>query len=175
MNLNPTLPEQFNNPTAVLFAVLIVGLIIASLAFKFSARRKIEKQIRGLADNSLTLTPKEFFIMRNKSFGGKGRPLHANKFNFTGVYILHNTTKDMYYVGQAKKIFDRVNSHFTGSGNGDVYADFKYGDKWEIQMIDLNQSGYSTLNHLERECIETYNAFDNGYNRTRGNGLKKNA
>lgn len=75
----------------------------------------------------------------------------------------------MYYVGQGKKVFQRVNNHFTGHGNGDVYADYKYGDKFTIKMIALSKSGFSTLNELERNTIRTYDAFSKGYNKTRGN------
>lgn len=75
----------------------------------------------------------------------------------------------MYYVGQGKKVFQRVNSHFTGHGNGDVYADYKYGDKFTIKMIALDNSGFTTLNKLERNTIATYNAYSKGYNKTRGN------
>lgn len=31
-------------------------------------------------------------------------------------------------MGQGKAVLDRVNHHFSGRGNGDVYADYKYGD-----------------------------------------------
>jgi excinuclease UvrABC nuclease subunit len=53
----------------------------------------------------------------------------------SGVYILNNVTKGMYYIGQAKSIFDRVNQHFTGKGNGDVYADYKYGSVFTITLV----------------------------------------
>ena len=88
---------------------------------------------------------------------------------FSGVYVLYNKSKDMYYVGQAKKIFTRVNQHFTGHGNGDVYADYKYGDQFTIRMIALDTSGFKTLNELERHAISTYNAKNKGYNKQRGN------
>ena len=85
------------------------------------------------------------------------------------MYILLNKTKNMYYVGQAIKIYDRVNQHFTGHGNGDVYADWKYGDEFTIKLIPLKRSGFKTLNELERNTISAYNAFSKGYNKTRGN------
>jgi hypothetical protein len=130
---------------------------------------KIKEQIEGLADNTLEMTPEEFMKMRKISFGGRGRRSYALTQNFAGVYILYNKTKNMYYIGQAKQILNRVNSHFTGKGNGDVYADYKYGDEFTIKMISLENSGYKTLNELERNTIMTYNAFSKGYNKTRGN------
>lgn len=82
---------------------------------------------------------------------------------------MFNQSKGMYYVGQGKQVFSRVNAHFTGKGNGDVYADYKYGDKFTIKMIALENSGFSTLNELERNTIAKYNAYYKGYNKTRGN------
>lgn len=50
-----------------------------------------------------------------------------------------------------------------------MYADYKYGDEFTIKMIALENSGYKTLNELERNTISVYNAFSKGYNKTRGN------
>ena len=75
----------------------------------------------------------------------------------------------MYYVGQGKKVLDRVNSHFTGRGNGDVYADYKYNDSFKIGIIPFNNSDFSSLNELEMKEKKTYNAYTKGYNKTRGN------
>ena len=150
----------------LVFFIVVFFLISVSPTKK---KRKIKKQIRGLANNTLEMTPQEFFKMRNTSFGGKGCPSYANTLNFEGVYILFNKTKNMFYIGQAKRILDRVNQHFTGHGNGDVYADYKYGDKFTIKMIALKHSGFKTLNELERNTIMTYNSYAKGYNRTRGN------
>ena len=75
----------------------------------------------------------------------------------------------MHYVGQGQQVFRRVNSHFTGRGNGDVYADYKYGDEFTIRMIALSESGFLTLNALECHAIDVYGAYSHGYNKTRGN------
>ncbi|MGX9930132.1 GIY-YIG nuclease family protein [Virgibacillus salarius] len=107
--------------------------------------------------------------MLNTCWGGRGKPRYMNNYNFAGVYILHNKSKDLYNVGQGKQVLNRVKSHFTGKGNGDVYADYKYGDNLTIKMIAFKNSGFNTLNELERHTITTYNAYNNGYNRTRGN------
>lgn len=63
----------------------------------------------------------------------------------------------------------RINQHFTGHGNGDVYADYKYGDQFKIRAIRLVDSGYSDLDKLERDLIEKYEAYQLGYNKTKGN------
>lgn len=154
----------------VFFSVIIVALLVAYNDYETrKLKESIRAQIEDLASNTLEITPEEFFQMRNQSFGGKGRALYANKYNFEGVYILYNVSKDLYYIGQGKQVLNRVNSHFTGKGNGDVYADYKYGDYWTIRMISLENSGFRTLNDLERHSIDTYNSYEKGYNKTRGN------
>lgn len=147
----------------------ILCLLLLSLIVPLYRKHKINDQIKGLANNTLKMTPKQFMQMRKQSLGGRGKPSYALKKNFAGVYILYNKTKNKYYVGQAKQILNRVNAHFTGKGNGDVYADYKYGDEFTIKMIALENSGYKTLNELERNTISVYNAFSKGYNKTRGN------
>jgi hypothetical protein len=109
------------------------------------------------ADNK-PLTPDEFFKFKEKQDG-----------DVVGVYIIHNKSKNMYYVGQAKRLFFRLNQHFTGHGNGVVYADYKYGDDFTIQMIKLSDSGYYDLDKLEKDMIQKYDAYNSGYNRTSGN------
>ena len=104
------------------------------------------------------ITPSDFFALRNNSMG-----------DMVGVYVIYNQTRGMYYVGQAKRMIFRVNQHFTGHGNGDVYADYKYGNQFLIRLISLSDSGYSDLDRLERDMISMYDAYNSGYNRTSGN------
>lgn len=156
---------MFRDPNAWMF----IGFIFFVYLIRFLRVLSIKKKIRGLADNALEVTPQEFFKIRNSSNGGRGKKYISTRYDFAGVYILYNHTKNMYYVGQGKKVFQRVNNHFTGHGNGDVYADYKYGDDFTIKMIELAGSGFDTLNELERNTIATYNAYSRGYNKTRGN------
>ena len=153
----------------IILILIYIGLVIGLLYYQYKKKEKIKNQIKSLADNSLEVTPEEFFAIRNTSLGGRGRPLYSLTLNFAGVYILFNSTKNMYYVGQGKEVLNRVNAHFTGKGNGDVYADYKYGDKFTIKIISLEKSGYLSLNELERHTIMTYDSFASGYNKTRGN------
>ncbi|MCD7729392.1 MAG: GIY-YIG nuclease family protein [Clostridia bacterium] len=160
--------------TWIIVIVVVVSLVYYVLLFSilFYNRRKkikIKRQVQALANNSIEMTPEEFFKMRSTTMSGKGRSSIALKYNFAGVYILFNTTKNMYYVGQSIEVLNRVNAHFTGKGNGDVYADYKYGNKFTIKMIALEKSGFKTLNELERNTIMTYDSFASGYNKTRGN------
>lgn len=150
---------------AAIFILVFIGIPIEKKIRTLIVNRKVEK----LAQSVLEITPKEFFKIRNASNGGRGRKHISTAKDFAGVYILYNNSKKMYYVGQGKRVFQRVNNHFTGHGNGDVYSDYKCGDNFTIKMIRLKESGFKTLNELERCTIRKYNAFSKGYNKTRGN------
>ena len=160
----PVISFNSNTDLFVYFLIFIVIAIISRIYKDFGLRKEIDE----LKYNSMTLSTSEFFRLRNTRVGGHGRKM-ASVYNFAGVYILYNKSRNMYYVGQSKRIFDRVNAHFTGHGNGDVYIDYRYGDVFEISMIALENSGFSSLNELERNAIWRFNAYSRGYNKTRGN------
>ena len=94
----------------------------------------------------------------------------AKQGDVVGVYVIYNATRGMYYVGQAKRLYFRVNQHFTGHGNGDVYADYKQGDDFSVSINPLSESGYSDIDLFEKDMIFQYGARETGYNKTQGNG-----
>ena len=158
---------QSTAPLTMLLGALFLLVVLYFLGMGFYWRRKerlaleeerkVSERLRGLAGGGATAD--EFLATRDA----------LRQSDFTGVYVLHNKSKDMYYVGQSVKVIDRVGQHLTGHGNGDVYADFKYGDEFEVSTVSLVDSGYGSLNDLERDTIAAYDAYNNGYNRTAGN------
>lgn len=152
--------------TIIALYVLFFALWLIHVCRK---RSKAKAKVKHLKQGTVEMTPEEFFRLRKDCQGKNGKAYYALTHNFAGVYVLFNQTKNMYYVGQGQQVLNRVNSHFTGKGNGDVYADYKYGDLFTITLFALEGSGFSSLNELEREAISAYGAFANGYNKTRGN------
>jgi len=71
---------------------------------------------------------------------------------------------------KATKILFRVNQHFTGNGNDDIYADYRCRDKFTMKLLPLSTSGYNSLDKFEKDMIAKYDAYNNGYNKTHGNG-----
>ncbi len=69
------------------------------------------------------------------------------------------------YVGQSENVGKRVKNHLTGHGNGDVYADFKYGKYVYVKIILCD---YTELDDTERNLIYAYDAQNRGYNKTQG-------
>ena len=68
------------------------------------------------------------------------------------------------YVGQSAMVYHRVRQHFSGHGNGDVYADIKFGKTAYVQLVFCEER---ELNDLEKKYIAEYNATAS-YNNTRG-------
>ena len=164
--MNIVRSQEYGFHPYVLIGALCFGIL---LYFLFPSREKrARKRIRKLSQNALELTPAEFFELREEK---EGQEFLSNEMSYEGVYILYNKTKRKYYVGQGMKVMDRVYQHFSGYGNGDVYADYVRGDLFLIRTIALAGSGYRDLDELERDTIRTYRAYEKGYNRTRGNGV----
>lgn len=152
----------------------INGLILVILLLTLWAIRRIHVWYRvddseQALHNQKELTPAMFFQVRKRSMKSFKQASTRQSFAFTGVYILRNKTQDRYYVGQGKNVLDRVNQHLTGRGNGEVYADYRNGDEWTIQLINFDDTHFNTLNELERHMIRAHDAYFNGYNKTRGN------
>ena len=139
--------------------IIIIALMILSVLLTMSSKILFEDRVKRLTTGQIKISPEEFLKLRKK------RDIPS----FKGVYVLHNKSKHKYYVGQAVNVAGRVTSHFTGKGNGDVYADWKYGNKFTITMIPLKGSGKKDLNELERCAIKKYHAYSKGYNKTQGN------
>ena len=145
----------------------IAGAYLLYVLFRLITGRSVKSRVRALAKNAVEMTPEAFFRLRTRR--GDSRGFLSAKYDYPGVYILYNRTRNMYYVGQAQSVLSRINQHLTGHGNGDVYADYKYGDRFTVTSIRLRGSGFGTLNELERHSISVYNAYSKGYNKTRGN------
>lgn len=74
------------------------------------------------------------------------------------------------YIGQSVNVFQRVHNHFNGKGNGDVYADIKYGKYAYVRIVPVKAK---RLNEMEIALIGAFSATDS-YNKTKGGAkLKK--
>lgn len=87
------------------------------------------------------------------------RPVaHFNYKNYENIYI-----------GQSVNVYKRVHNHFNGKGNGDVYADIKYGKHVYVRFVRCKKAD---LNKKEIELISAFNATQS-YNKTRGGAAKQ--
>lgn len=65
----------------------------------------MRKELDALRKKNEKFTPQELLKLK------KERENQGIE-NFAGIYIIHNRVKDIYYVGQAKRVFDRAYKHF---------------------------------------------------------------
>lgn len=93
-----------------------------------------------------------------------------------GCYVIHNCENNKYYVGQSKDVMKRIcKQHFDGTNiKNIIFAEDFYNSKlnnkddlFEVKIIRLNTK--DELDEMERDLIEEYDSFKNGYNGTNGN------
>lgn len=112
-------------------------------------------------DSNRTMSISEFEAYRSRQ-----------KYDTTGVYVLHNGRLDKWYVGQSKTVLSRIHGHFVGKGCRGVFMDYQSGHPFRVQMISLQESGYASLDVLEHDLIHYYQADEYGYNVLKGNQVR---
>lgn len=133
----------------IFFGLFLDGLLIILIASKQQeALLKLRQSL--LEDDPQIAASAEEFMAQRKALTQQGE--------ITGIFIVHNATKDLYYVGQSEKAIDRAAIQFLGRGNCDVNADYKYGDSFNVRIIPLSGSGYESLNELKRAAIQALEA-----------------
>ena len=139
---------------------LLFGLFffVDGLLLVITASKQQEKLL-GLHQSLLEDDPQiaasaEEFMSQRKALTQQGE--------ITGIFIVHNASKDLYYVGHSTKAIDRAAIQFLGRGNCDVYADYKYGDSFSVRIIPLLGSGYESLNEFKRAAIQALETADGG-------------
>ncbi|WP_255293723.1 excinuclease ABC subunit C [Bacillus wiedmannii] len=143
----------------------------------------VRKELDSLRKKMIKYTPQELLELKSKKVR-ESRDVN----NFSGIYIIHNCVRDLYYIGQSVKVFDRAYTHFVKNQElkkgryemnvqfnlPEIYHDYNLGDKFSISLIPLEDTSFSTLNELEDNAIRAYDSLvPNGYNRNPGNILDK--
>ncbi|NBI06584.1 excinuclease ABC subunit C [Senegalia massiliensis] len=146
-------------------------------------KTKVRQELDKLRKEMLKTTPKDLLELKDKSV----RESRKIK-NFEGIYIIHNRIKDIYYVGQSKRVLDRAYMHFIVNPEAiegrynltveynfpEIYFDYNAGNEFIISLIPLIETSFSSLNELEGCAIIAYNSLaPNGYNRVSGNMMDK--
>lgn len=156
VSLFSALSSSANIYGSLSFPFLLFGLFffVDGLLLVITASKQQEK-LPGIRQSLLEDDPQivasaEEFIAQRKTLTQQGE--------ITGIFIVHNATKDLYYVGQSAKAIDRAAIQFLGRGNCDVYADYKYGDSFNVRIIPLSESGYESLNEQKRAAIQALEA-----------------
>lgn len=102
----------------------------------------------------------EMYDTRIHDFDSKQDDIKILKqIDFEGVYIIHNCTKDIYLVGKSKKVLRKVDRHFRGYENEDVYADYQNGDTFKIRIIDFERTDYENIDELVKDLTNEYGIY----------------
>lgn len=144
VNRVPSFPFMFLGLLLFIDALLLVSTASRQQKELVSLRQSL------LEDDSQFAANAEEFMSQRKALIQQGE--------VAGIFIVHNATKNQYYVGQSAKSIDRAALQFLGRGNCDVYADFKYGDAFNVRIVPLSTSGYENLNELKRTAIKALGA-----------------
>lgn len=125
---------------------------------------KAKEVLEKILDISNDVPVEEFlkmYDMRMYDISNKQSDIKFMKnVDFEGVYILRNATQNKCFVGKASKVFKKIERHFTGYGNEEIYSEWRKGNKFYINIIRFENSGYDNINYLERDIKEKYEAFD---------------
>lgn len=133
---------------------------------------KVEKEIELLeAKLEKTKNTNYKFICDDSGFIDLRKALVTiTKFEAKGVYIIWNKTKEKYYVGQSKDVYKRLfTQHFNNNDVKNIIfaKDWYANDEFFFKIIELETK--DELDATEKEYIEKYDSFKNGYNATGGN------
>lgn len=158
-----------------LFVLCIVAIIW--LAWYSSKKRK---EIRESIFGGHFISVEEF--EKNWMIGGTRGKQGMTGYKYEdgpGCYVIlifdHPVTDDNFtsydnvYIGQSVNVCQRVHSHFTGKGNGDVYADVRNG---KYVYVQFRRCEKEEMNSLEKSLIDAFSATDS-YNNTRGGGTRR--
>lgn len=136
------------------------------------SNKEIEQKINSLNNKIEEIKNKDYTVhlIDDGFINLRKKLLTITKFTCKGVYIIWNKTKNKYYVGQSKDVYKRLfTNHFN---NGDVKniifaKDWFNNDDFYYKIIELETK--DELDNVEKEYIEKYDSFRNGYNNTGGN------
>ncbi|MDZ5782396.1 GIY-YIG nuclease family protein [Marinococcus luteus] len=146
-------------------------------------KKSTREKLNALRNQTRKFTPEE--LLEFKTSINKENTSLKNR---AGIYIIHNGTKDMYYVGQAKRMFNRARQHFSYNPTDksarkntnellnlpEIYIDYYSKNQFCISFIPLEDTPFSSLNELEDNAIRAYNSkVPTGYNRISGNLMDK--
>lgn len=151
-----------------IFALIAIA---ASVALIFLAKLFSSKSIRRRCEPTDYITQKYF----EDHWIEEGHKKEGYKYDDRpGCYVILVFNRPVkkrnfegyenVYIGQSVNVHQRVHNHFTGHGNGDVYADKKNG---KILYVRFVYSDRYSLNENEIRLIDLYNAQES-YNRTAG-------
>lgn len=145
------------------FLKTMVSLCGDAAGVYFSAKKKgpeARKTLEKILDLNQDVPIEDFLKMYDMRIYDMNSQQNDIKFmksvDFEGVYILRNQTKNKCYVGKASKVFKKIERHFKGYGNEEIYTDWKNGNKFYVNIVKFETSDFENINLLEKDIKLRY-------------------
>lgn len=100
-------------------------------------------------DDFLALYDQRIYDIRSKQEDIK----YMKSLDFKGVYCIKNNSKQKYYIGMGDKVFRKVERHFKGYGNQDIFSGYNKKNQFSVMFFRFEGSGYDSLTEYEN-CIK---------------------
>ena len=102
----------------------------------------------------LRMTADQFISM----YCGDEDAIYSPIKDFIGIYVILNETKNSTYIGQSYTVIEIVYKLLRGQlkRSTDLYRELDRGDSIVVRIIPFKNSGYVSLNEMERSAVATY-------------------
>lgn len=173
--------SSFQNGYFSFSMMLIALVVILGVTIGIAIRISINRKNREIRENIAygNFIPYEDFERDWIAAKWKKQGLAGYKYNDgCGCYVIvvfdypvvdnNYLNYENIYIGQSIHVCQRIHNHFNGRGNGDVYADIKYGKYVYVSIVPCYRE---EMNDLEKQLIRAFNATAS-YNNTRGGGKR---
>ena len=149
---------------------------------KKSLEEQRDKKVAAIKDSyakkisEVEPLPTSFELNEDAGFMPLGKFAGMTYEKIIGCYVIRNIENRKCYVGQSKDVFKRVTrDHFSGTKiKNIIFAEDYYkssiedkNNLFEVKVIKCQTK--DELDKTEKELIEVYDSFNNGYNSTSGN------
>lgn len=142
---------------------------------KQKLRDKIQSEYKKMADAIKEVEPLCLSSSNLNDFVALKTTIGIPYEKIIGCYIIRNKNNSKCYVGQSKDVHKRIKQHFHGLEPANIiFAEDYYltepkdrADLFEIKILRCETK--DELDTMERDLIEIYDAYSNGYNGTSGN------
>lgn len=139
----------------------MISLGIEGVSAYSSAKKKAEEAkriIERLTSGNEEIPVEEFLRMydlRTHDFYSKQDDIKFVKnWDFEGVYIIHNCSRDVYHVGRSSRVMRKIDRTFRGYENQAVYEDWNRQNRFRVRIIKLDGSGFDDITLLEKDMIK---------------------
>ena len=80
-------------------------------------------------------------------------------FDFEGVYIIHNCSRNIYHVGRSKKVLIKIDRTFRGYENQAIYDDWKKEHEFKVKIVKFDSNAFDDITLLEKELRKKYGVY----------------